>query len=57
MITSAQAQPFGGPSGCCSGPREDDWSVSYFIILAVVLVCAVIFARDLWSGHARRRSR
>lgn len=53
MITSAQAQPFGGPSGCCSGPREDD-TFTGFLILAIVLVVAVIYARDWWTtGRSR----
>lgn len=45
MITTAQAQPFGGPSGCCSGPKEES-PVTGWIVLGVVLVVAVLMARD-----------
>lgn len=48
MITTAQAQPFGGPWGCCAGPKEDD-TFTIFLILAVVLVVGVLYAWDLFN--------
>lgn len=51
MITTAQAQPFGGPSGCCWGPKEEN-PVTNFLILAIVLVVAGIYAWD-WLHHSR----
>lgn len=45
MITTAQAQPFGGPSGCCWGPKEEN-PVTGWIILGVVLVVAGLMAWD-----------
>jgi len=57
MITTAQAQSFGGAWGCCEGPKHEDDTFTGFLILAVVLVCAVIFARDWWNERSRRRTR
>lgn len=46
MITSAQAQPFGGAWGCCSGKREEENSITGWIIIGVVLVVAGLMAWD-----------
>ena len=46
MITSAQAQPFGGAWGCCSGPKEEENPITGWIVLGVVLVVAVLMAWD-----------
>lgn len=51
MITTAQAQPFGGPSYCCSRAKEDD-AFSGFLILAIVLVVAGLCAWD-WLHQSR----
>lgn len=45
MITTAQAQPFGGPSGCCWTRKEEN-PVTGWIVLGVVFVVVGLMAWD-----------
>ena len=51
MITTAQAQAFGGPWGCCASPKQDGAAFTDLLLVMIFVGGAILC---WWLGRMKR---
>lgn len=51
MTTTAQAQAFGGPWGCCASPKQDGAPFTDVLLIAIFVGGAILY---WWLGRMKR---